>query len=291
MQKGFTLIELLIALAIFSLIILTVYGISEQMQGLYTRSERRSSIQGYARVALENIERDLRLAGYGVPTGKDVSLSGVVAGADPWLPAIFHADGSQVRYRAESDNRNTQLTLNAPESPNTRIHVATTALGALPLDVILVKGGMQWQHLTASSAASDASGPYFDLGGAVSSSAGFSAKRTEIFTVEHVFYRFVGNTSYPFGTIQKAVVSGNTPTTTVPADSAFSVMATNIQSCQFQYFTLDGTALTAFPLSSADLAAVARIIVAITARERGVAPGSYQDTSMTSEILIRNRAL
>jgi len=291
MQKGFSLLELLIALAVFLVMVLAVYGASEQLQGIYTRSERRSTIQDSARLALENMERDLRLAGYGVPTGRDFSPSGVVAGASPWLPAISYADGTQIRYRAESDNRNTQLTVDTPESPASQIHVATTALGTFPFGIVLARNGKHWQHMTANSASSDGNGPYFSLSSSVSSNGSFTARATEVFTVEHVFYRFVSNASYPYGTIQKATTVGNTPTTTVPSDSAFSVMASNIAACQFQYFARDGTALTAFPLSAADRASVARILVTVTAREREVASGAVQDATLSSEILVRNRAL
>jgi prepilin-type N-terminal cleavage/methylation domain-containing protein len=291
MQRGFSLVELLVALVIFLMIVLAVYGASEQMQGFYTRSERRSSIQDNARLVLENMERDLRLAGYGVPAGRDLSPSGAVAGASPWLPAIFYADGTALRYRAESDNANTQLTQNTPEATASRIHVTNTALGTFPFGIVLVRSGKQWQHMTANSASSDGNGPYFSLSSSVSSNGSFTARATEVFTVEHVFYRFVSNASYPYGTIQKATAVGNTPTITVPADSAFSVMASNIASCQFEYFARNGTALTSFPLSATDRASVARIVVTITAREREVATGTVQDATLSSEILVRNSAL
>jgi hypothetical protein len=169
--------------------------------------------------------------------------------------------------------------------------VATTALGTLPFGIVLARNGKQWQHMTANSASSDGNGPYFSLSASASSAAAFTARATEVFTVEHVFYRFVSNANYPYGTIQKATTAGNTPTTTVPSDSAFSVMASNVASCQFQYFARDGTALTSFPLSATDRASVARIVVTITAREREIATGTVQDATLSSEILVRNRAL
>jgi len=288
MQKGFSLVELLVSLAIFSVVIVSILSIFTHSQWLYVASEGRSNAQDNARLAMEQVERDLRLVGLGVSRGVDVT--GGVSGASPWMPAIFYASATEIGYRAESNNQNTQLTANAPEATNTRIHVARTSIGTTPFGLVLARRGMQWQALTALGVASDANGPYFDLGAAVNA-GGFAAKQSQVFTLEHVFYQYIGNASPPFGTIRKAVVSGNTITSTFPASSAFNVIASNIVNLQFQYFSLQGTALTGFPLSVANRTAVARIVVTITARDRHIARNTYQDVTLTAEVLIRNRAL
>jgi prepilin-type N-terminal cleavage/methylation domain-containing protein len=61
--RGFTLVEILIASTIFALILLGVYVVYETNQGTYVRGEARSNVQQNVRVALDQITRELLMAG------------------------------------------------------------------------------------------------------------------------------------------------------------------------------------------------------------------------------------
>ncbi len=76
--RGFTLIEILIALSTFLIVLLAVYSSFQSSQATYAAGEQRADIQQSARIAMEMMSADLRLAGYGFPTG-----AGAITAASP----------------------------------------------------------------------------------------------------------------------------------------------------------------------------------------------------------------
>lgn len=61
---GFTLIELLIAMSIFLLILLGIYQVFDTNRQTYVSGTRKVDVQQNARVALDTIAREIRMAGY-----------------------------------------------------------------------------------------------------------------------------------------------------------------------------------------------------------------------------------
>ena len=61
--EGFTLIELLIAMSIFLLILLGIYQMFDTNRATYVSGTRKVDVQQNARVALDAITRELRMAG------------------------------------------------------------------------------------------------------------------------------------------------------------------------------------------------------------------------------------
>lgn len=61
---GFTLIELVIAMSIFLVVLLAVYEMFETNRATYMTGTRKVDIQQNARVALDGIGREIRMAGY-----------------------------------------------------------------------------------------------------------------------------------------------------------------------------------------------------------------------------------
>ncbi len=76
--RGFTLIEILIAMSTFLIVLFAVYTSFESSQKTYAAGEQKADIQQTARIAMEMMSADLRLAGYGFPTG-----AGAVTVASP----------------------------------------------------------------------------------------------------------------------------------------------------------------------------------------------------------------
>jgi prepilin-type N-terminal cleavage/methylation domain-containing protein len=62
--RGFSLLEILIVGALFSVVIAGVYLLYTAMQGTLTRGEMKSDLQQNARVGLDRLARELRMAGY-----------------------------------------------------------------------------------------------------------------------------------------------------------------------------------------------------------------------------------
>jgi len=63
-DQGFTLVEVLFASALFAIVLAGVYVIYNTNQATYTRGEGRADLQQNARVALDEMTRELLMAGY-----------------------------------------------------------------------------------------------------------------------------------------------------------------------------------------------------------------------------------
>jgi len=67
-EKGFTLVELLVAMAISGIVVAAVYTAFVTQQKSYTVQNQVAETQQNARVGLDLIAREVRMAGYGQPT-------------------------------------------------------------------------------------------------------------------------------------------------------------------------------------------------------------------------------
>jgi prepilin-type N-terminal cleavage/methylation domain-containing protein len=135
-ERGFTLLESLITVTIFLIVLFSVYMVHEANNASYSRSEMRMDIQQNARVALSSMERELRMAGYGVPDCPGTST----------LPRISEARPRTITFRA--DLRNVITTLTAAGT-NTLVLSATTVIAAG--DVIYVTNGAKAEALTVQN--------------------------------------------------------------------------------------------------------------------------------------------
>ena len=95
-ERGFTLAEAIIAAALSSFILLGLYLMYETNQVSFTKGERQTDLQQNARIALDRIVRELRLAGS--------DPSGILAGGGT---AILVAEASRVQFYADVDSNST----------------------------------------------------------------------------------------------------------------------------------------------------------------------------------------
>lgn len=65
--RGFTMLEALIASTIFLIVMGAVYLVYEVGEANYSRGTRKWDVQSQARLALERISREVRMAGYATP--------------------------------------------------------------------------------------------------------------------------------------------------------------------------------------------------------------------------------
>ena len=94
-QRGFTLLESLISLSIFLVMLASVLVVYAPSRLLYARGERRSDVQQNARLAMAEISRQVRMAGYFAENFTDTPP--VTPLADPILIAtddalVIHGD-------------------------------------------------------------------------------------------------------------------------------------------------------------------------------------------------------
>jgi Tfp pilus assembly protein PilV len=67
-QAGFSLLEALITASLFLIVLYGVYTVYDAGEANYNTSSRRWDVQSQARVALERMGREIRMAGYASPT-------------------------------------------------------------------------------------------------------------------------------------------------------------------------------------------------------------------------------
>ena len=91
-ERGFTLAEALIASALGSLVLIGLYLMYETNQVTFTKGERQTDIQQNARIGLDRIVRELRLAGS--------DPSSIIGGGT----AILVAEASRVQFYADVDS-------------------------------------------------------------------------------------------------------------------------------------------------------------------------------------------
>ncbi|PYN86279.1 MAG: hypothetical protein DMD87_17665 [Candidatus Rokuibacteriota bacterium] len=63
-QGGFTLVELMVAMSIFLLILVGIFQVFDPSRNAYQVSERKLGVQQNARVAMDRMSRQIRMAGY-----------------------------------------------------------------------------------------------------------------------------------------------------------------------------------------------------------------------------------
>jgi type IV pilus assembly protein PilW len=114
-QEGFTLIEILISVSIFALVIIGIYNLFDTSRATYVSGQRKVDVQQNARVALDEIVREIRMTGYfpenfttppaspllanpiQVATNAALAIYGDVDGGGASNVFLFCLDGSLVR--------------------------------------------------------------------------------------------------------------------------------------------------------------------------------------------------
>jgi type IV pilus assembly protein PilW len=105
-QAGATLVELTITLVVFALIVTAIFAVWEQSQRAYFQGSEAAELQQNARVALEQVVREVRQAGYdpcrylaACPSAFDPDQPGVfpiqaMGPSSVWIRADRNGDGN-----------------------------------------------------------------------------------------------------------------------------------------------------------------------------------------------------
>jgi len=73
-EAGFTLVEVMSALTILAIAMIAVFATFTSQQKSFTVQSRVVEMQQNLRQGVEYLTRDIRLAGYGIPSGTTVTL-------------------------------------------------------------------------------------------------------------------------------------------------------------------------------------------------------------------------
>ena len=182
-----------------------------QAQWYHLGADKRADIQDHARVIIETMERDMRMIGFGVPTGADAG-----GGGTTWK-SIFAASGTSIGFTADIDNGHTILTADATTtSVSVENPAYYTGVASTPINILLTNNRRDWVGLTVNA-----------ISGSVlttttnPSPTTFTSERGEIFSLERVFYRLTGDgngdgicdSGYPFCRVERQEFTSNVATT------------------------------------------------------------------------------
>jgi prepilin-type N-terminal cleavage/methylation domain-containing protein len=289
-QKGFTLLEMLVSVAIFSLVIIGIYYFFDTGRWMYLYSEKKANMQENGRLAMEAMERDMRMIGFGVPTGTRFGTEVV------WLPSVFLAAKSQIGFRGDVDNLNSWITTNVASADATIFVEYPALVCPSSIPILIVKGGRTWADYTCSSPT------LTSINITPAAGRAYTAAEAEIFAPEHVFYRLTpdadangicdNTTDFSQCIIERAVRQSGTPVN-APADSAWTTFATNIERLQFEYyqrtFNSNPTLLSALPLAGNNLSFVDMIRITITSKDRSDKVQQYQKAEFITDVVVRKQ--
>ena len=112
-QSGSTLLELLVASTIGIFLLLGVMKIYSQANMIKTHVEGSARVQDNLRLAMDRVSRDLRMIGFGVPTGLEIGNTRT------WQPALFRAGADDIGFRGEVDGGYAEVTC-TPDASSTK---------------------------------------------------------------------------------------------------------------------------------------------------------------------------
>ncbi len=297
-QRGFSLAELMVAMTVLLFVMLTTLSLLDRVRALAARTDSQSKIQGNVRVGMDRLDRDLRMIGFGVPSGQEVGATAV------WTPVIFYASPTAIGFRGEVDGGAVAVTCTPRTSetdcPVNEIEVDLLAYfqrlnckrpdnSAVSLPIVIVNESGAWEPTTCT----DINTP--DMSIDVSpdlTSDTFPGGLSEVFTVEQVYYRYVALSQPPYGRLERYVRYANTPDGTFPPGSVtWTVVADHLTDFSLGYRDAAGTVISGNPLSAADRALVQRIVFYLEGFESLGPTVGTELIQIESEVLIRNAAL
>jgi len=293
-QQGLTLIELMIAMTIMLFVMLAVLGAYSQGSSLKAHIQSSAKIQNKVRQAMDRVERDLRMIGYGVPDGPKISSTTL------WTPVVFYASATAIGYRAEIDGGRAEIVCTPSSSnsdcPRTKLRLDTIdyykdlncdrpdgASGDLRL--LAVFEGSAWSPVSCSNySTSDNS-----ITVPTVTNNKFLGGSSEAVTVEQVYFQYASKLSPPYGSLTRQVRYDYEPSNTFPPTGLTSaVVAQNLTDLWFEYYDGSGTQLTGFPLNATKRAAISTIVMFMEGYDRVGPDGHPQVIQMRSEVLVRN---
>jgi prepilin-type N-terminal cleavage/methylation domain-containing protein len=291
-KSGFTLIEVMIAMALSLVLMIGLLAAYSHATAVKNRIQGTVKIQDNVRLTMDKLARDLRMTGFGVPEGARIGGTAV------WTPVVFYAAQTQIGYRADIDGGSAEIVC-TPNSSNSDCPLNKLRLDSIryfqdrscnapdgsAMRLVASVDRKRWEPVTCNG---------YNVGDSailVSSvtNATFRAGESQAATIEQVYYRYLPGSQPPYGTLVRYVRYDNTPDVTFPPTGVtWTTVADHLTDFWLEYQDRHGTTLSSFPLSTADLWRVHKIIVFVEGYDQIGPQGQPQLVQARSEILLRN---
>ncbi len=253
-EKGFTLIEMLVSMVIgITLLGTAIYSYTKQDSML--RDENTNvQLRDFARLAMDELVPDIRMAGYGYPPGDSTLTTPRPA------RAIAVADATTFTYMANTDD--ISINSNADGIATTDNWVSCNNPGAA--------GFAAGDNAVFFNANDPSEWNFYTVDGVFAASIDWAVGEANGFlitTATNGIPVVVSNyhtisINYNAGTQLITVTDDNG--TFAGGDDTTITVATNVSVLTFSYFDTDGNALTTLPLSAADRGEVRRVQIFVT---------------------------
>ncbi|MCP3980192.1 MAG: hypothetical protein GY716_12880 [bacterium] len=293
-EGGFSLIEMLVAMSLTVVMFLAVMLAYDEARKLDTIVNADVTVQGNLRLAMDRVERDLRMIGFGVPTGERIG------GTSVWTPSIFHATPTQIGFRSEIDGGYAEVTctpaLLNTDCPLNRLRLdsvsyyASVGCGALGggsggTAMVVISEDEEWLPITCSAV--NQAQAYLTT--STMPSATFAAGSAKAVTLEQVYYTYTASSQSPYGTVTKSTRYANTPSSTFPPTGAqWTTIGSQLTDFWLEYHDEAGAVLSGNPLSATQREQVRSIVIFMQGYEQVNAQGDGRVIELRSEILRRN---
>ncbi|OPY80615.1 MAG: hypothetical protein A4E70_01651 [Syntrophus sp. PtaU1.Bin005] len=129
-DNGFTLVEVMVALAVSLVLLGAIWGFFENQHRNYSTQERLTEMQQNARVGLEMMTREIRMAGYNPTGGLSVCAGTNMASAtnSPCV-GISNASGNTVSFSADLNGNGAVTPATASANPGENISYSIYTCG------------------------------------------------------------------------------------------------------------------------------------------------------------------
>lgn len=262
--RGFTLVEILIAISTFLIVVFAIYSSFESSRATYGAGEQRADIQQSARIAMELMEGDLRLAGYGFPMG---------AGN-----AITAATPTSITFFGDLLNASTIISNIDVNAGDTTINLEDGSSIQAGDTIFLINGG-EWEQLTVQSINTGLNPHTITTTAGTADTYPWGTQVGRPLTVAYCWYDNPDTDGIP-APAACAPLAANTLYRDEGDGVGLQPLADNIQSLLFLYFDANDVA-TANPVD------IRRITITLTAESP---PGWWrpQTFSIASDVRPRN---
>jgi len=253
-EKGFTLVEMLVAMAISIVLMASIIYVFTKQSSVLRDENSNVQLRDFARLAMDELVPNIRLAGYGFPPGNS-SIGRPARG-------ITVAGATTLTYRANVDDISTLANADSIASTDEFIFVGDTTgfTAGLNQNVVFfdTNDPTQWNFYPLIGV-----NPNTTLDWAGGNPNGFDIRPVTA-GVPVVINRYHIITYNFDGGNQIVTVTDDNSTDDGGGDDTTTTVANNVSDLTFSYFDANGNPLSVLPLNAADRGDVRKIRISIT---------------------------